>query len=338
MRIVLLPVFMFFLACAPVKSGNQGDVSATESVRDSISTETAEDIVEISEVDTTPPEGKYPRTATIAQQSALKALNKARLAVKLPVVNELAILNQAAQAHAAFVTNHCSEYDGLGLSPHEEDPSYGDDFTGTWPWDRTSAAGVGEVIAFYADPNAAVDAWVNTLYHRLLIFDMRLVEIGYGKSEGKASCPRPYGKTDVMDLGMGSIPTSVPDFIFYPPDGAIGMPKSFEGNESPQPPIPKGGYPSGTMITLQIQKNVQWLGHKITEVDTKRDIPHMAISNVPDTDAHVAEDPQSMSGINPYLALYPYAPLNPNTRYRVEVRINLAGENLGLATTFTTGE
>lgn len=298
----------------------------------------------MGDIDGITPSSRYPRSATIAQQTALKALNKARIAVHLPIVNEIASLNKSAQSHADFVTNHCVEYGNLGLSPHEESKSYGDDFTGQWPWDRTAAAGyhgmgVGEVIAFYADPNEAVDAWVNTLYHRLLIFDTGLLEVGYGKSIGRPTCPMPYKKTDVMDLGMGSSSASAPNWVFYPPDGAHDIPRAFDGYESPQPPVPKGGYPAGTMITLQLKTDrVQWTAHKITEVDTHWKVPHMAISNIPNKDAGVDNDPQAMSGMKPYLALYALDPLKPHTKYRVDIQMNLDGENLGLATTFTTGD
>ncbi len=294
--------------------------------------------------DTAVIKGKYPPSASPAQQAALKALNKVRRELGLSIADESAQLNKSAQAHADFVTNHCREYDGYGLSPHEEDPSYGDDFTGKWPWDRAAAAGyhgqgVGEVIAFFASPGPAVDAWVNSLYHRLLILDMGLQVIGYGKSVGQSSCPWPYGKMDVMDLGLGAPPQNAPRFVLYPHDGAVGVPRKFEGYESPQPPKPKDGYPAGTMITLQLRDSsrFQWTEHKIIELDNQWEVPHMAVSNVPNTDVGIEKDPQAMQGMRPYLALYPDDPLKPDTKYRVVIGINLGGQNLGVRTTFTTG-
>jgi len=340
MRRYSILFLILFFACAPTDSKNHNnsgnDAVITDTSKADLSEETSDSVVQTA--------GKYPASANPDQKEALFALNNARKAVGLPIVNELATLNKSSRAHADFITHHCLQYANLGLSPHEEDKAYGDDFTGVKPWDRMMAAGYkgngwGEVIAFYASPDASVNAWVNSLYHRLLIFDPGLLEIGYGKSIGPASCTGMFRKTDVMDLGLGAPSPRAPDHVFYPPDGGVDIPRAFEGYESPQPPVPKGGYPAGTMITLQMKTDrVQWLGHKITEVDTTREVPHMAISNLPNQEAGVDNDTHAMSGMKPYLALYAYDPLNPDTKYRVVIQINLNGENLGLATTFTTGE
>ena len=335
--VLWMAVFMvaILLACEPAArnpSGNMGDAY----------TESPDQGADAGLTDTQQ-QGTYPDSATLSQRMALQELNRVRALVGLPIVNEVAALNKAALAHAKFITRHCRQYANMGVSPHQEDSSFGDGFTGQWPWDRTAAAGypqtmgVGEVIAFVAAPTEAVDQWVDSLYHRLLIFDLGLKEIGYGKSKD-TNCTNLYGHVDVMDLGIGMPSPSAPAVVLYPPDGATDVPRAFNGYESPQPPVPKGGYPSGTMITAQLRDvRVQWTGHKLIEVDTKRDVPHMAVSNVPNPEAGVDKDPQAMSGMKPYIAIYAHSPLNPNTKYRVEIKMNLEGENLMVASEFTTG-
>jgi hypothetical protein len=62
----------------------------------------------------------------------------------------------------------------------------------------------------------------------------------------------------------------------------------------------------------------------------------MAISNVPF--GEIKQDPNAMEGLAPYVAIYAYDPLKPNTQYRVELKMNVEGEALSIASMFTTGQ
>ena len=133
--------------------------------------------------------GYYPPTATPQQIAALKQLNLYRVAAGVPPVDEDERLNQSSQAHAQFIVKNCSNYASSGLSPHDEDPGWGDGFTGELPWDRMKhfgyqAPGMSEVIAFLNSPAGSVTGWIDTLYHRLPLLDPTTIEVGYGGAAG----------------------------------------------------------------------------------------------------------------------------------------------------------
>ena len=279
--------------------------------------------------------------ATSEQITACRTLNKVRNVLDLDPVKLSKILNKAAQKHADFVISHCKDYGKSGLSVHYEDPSYGDDFSGKTPFDRAGAQGyagygVGEVIAFMDDPERSVYGWLETLYHRLLILDPSAIEVGYGHASVHKACPyQLYRHIDVMDIGIGG-GGKIGCFI-YPYDDQKDVPVEFEGYESPQPPAPPNGYPSGPIITVQcIGKGWKWLSHEIIDTQTHSSLEHVAISNQPNEEAGVKSDPQAMPYMPVYLALYTYRPLKPDHTYQVRVTYSRGGAKTTLQATFTT--
>ena len=181
---------------------------------------------------------------------ALERANQYRAAVDLPLlVNHEAII-AAATAHCEYYVNNAAPYDG-GLSPHEEQEGL-PGFTGVQFSDRMDAAAYDglpmfEVMAFINEPARSVDEWMATLYHRIPFVVPQTLEMGYGAAQvGMREC-------DTIDFGEN--PTSNPAWqgliIPFPPDGFSGVPTSWDGAESPQPPLPAGAsYPSGPILTV----------------------------------------------------------------------------------------
>ena len=274
--------------------------------------------------------------------AACEALNDVRLRVGLDTVDLNPALDEAADRHARFVLDHCDQYGSSGLSPHNESSAFGSDFSGADPMQRAMNAGyqgyaVGEVIAFVDDPEGSVQTWLNSLYHRLLILDPTAFEIGYGHGTVNKACRyRLYRHIDVMDIGLGH-GGGVECFV-YPEDGATDIPPEFNGMETPQPPPPPGGYPSGTIVTVQcLGKGWKWVSHKIVD-NGGQELPHVAISNIPSPEAGVQKDPYALTSMTAYLALYTYEPLRPGSKYTVEVEVQRAGQTTHIKSSFTTSQ
>lgn len=299
-------------------------------------TQDSPDVVDaVSEIEEIKPAGYYPPTATSEQIAALEQLNRFRNALGLPPADQDESLNAAAQAHAEYIVKNCDRYASSGLSPHSEDPSW-EGFTGTAPWDRMKHFGytapkMGEVIAFVADPLQAVTGWMDTLYHRLPLIDPATREIGYGLAV-KGACPGQFSRVDVMDIGQDS---NAPDVVvLYPPPDARPVRSSFDGAESPQPPKPPNGYPSGYIITVQFGARIGFkvLSHRLLE-EGYREVPHIFLAPYSDPANGITRDEYSDN----WIALYAHSPLKKGTLYTVVIDLERGGKPMHLQWSFTTG-
>ena len=277
---------------------------------------------------TAPTEGEYPPSAGKKQIEALGYVNDYRWMVGLPPVDELESINKAAQAHAFFYCTHADKYQSTGLSPHDEDQSFGEGFTGQSFFDRMLAQGYSgmggfEVIAFYNSPRKAVDGWMETLYHRIPIIHHDSGEMGYG-----SACGGPDA-IDVIDFGIPANlkhPVSSELIILFPYDGQVDVPISWDGLESPQPPIPPSGYPSGPIVTATFVSSMPQIEkHQILDPQAN-EIEHTWLT--PGSDQH-------LSGTET-VSLYPHAPLKADMTYRVRFTGNRDGTKWELMWSFTT--
>jgi uncharacterized protein YkwD len=264
------------------------------------------------------PAGVYPDNARDDQIKALERANWYRYQSDLPPMDMIDAINKACQAHCDFYVTHIDKYQSTGFSPHNEDASWGNGFTGVAPWDRMGHFGYGdgaaEVIAFVHNPTLSVDGWMNTLYHRIPFMNATLTSCGYGAA-GSGGWQN-SSKIDTMDFGWSDASGAkysgpVLEGV-YPPPGSSGIPPSFDGMESPQPPVPQGGYPSGTIVsvTWSATANFAVEEHRIWKDGTTTDLPHVWVD--PGNDANLA-------GANT-IALYANAPLEKGTRYWVEIK------------------
>jgi hypothetical protein len=275
---------------------------------------------------TTPYGGCAPPDSTTAQLEALSETNRIRSWINLKRVNEHPALNQASEAHCLCFVNHYNTVYAQGMSAHEEDISkegcYGVQF-----WDRMSHFGytgqaTHEVMAFLASPLGSVHTWAESLFHRLPFVDPHVFETGYGQASGElAHC-------DTMDFASGGPVDDNHDAI-YPYDGQVGVGPSWHGNESPQPPKPSNGYPSGPIITVTSPMGVDILVSKYNITDSNgADVPVVFVD-------HRIHDflPRTT-------AIYAQNPLNENSTYTVFMsgtRNNKAWEKTWSFTTGTTG-
>jgi uncharacterized protein YkwD len=273
----------------------------------------------------------HPESATTQQVTALKAVNDYRLLVGLSCIDENEIINKAAQAHAEYYVLHYNDYQKSGLSPHQENSAWADGFTGENFWNRMShfgysGAGGWEIIAFVNNPSKAVDEWMETLYHRLPIIHPYAKEFGYGNA-GKGMI-----KIDVMDFGQGGLSTDL-DYVLYPADGQINVPKTWDGMESPQPPPPPSGYPSGPIITVTFGSKLGFKisGHELTD-DTGNAVDHMFLAPFANSELNIKKDQM----LDNEIAMYSNKPLSPKAKYNVSIAVERGGKNLEIKWSFTT--
>ncbi|MBM4372409.1 MAG: hypothetical protein FJ098_12190, partial [Deltaproteobacteria bacterium] len=280
--------------------------------------------------DRTPsPDVPVPPDASEGQIRALEHLNALRAGLGLGAVAGSEALNEACQAHAQYYLYHCENYEETGLSPHSENPDWPEGFTGVNFANRVLHFGYGgtpgwEVMAFVGDPMAAIDSWMETLYHRIPFVDPGTADAGYGGLT--SGCQWWATGVDVMDFGRGPDTSGEP--VPYPAPGQTGVPASWDGMESPQPPLPAGSaYPSGPVITLSFPAGA-------FQIDS-----HRLLGPGPVEVAHQYLDP----GSDPHgylertVALYALSPLQEGTTYTVELKGLWKGADATWQWQFTTG-
>ncbi len=184
-----------------------------------------------------------PYSPTPEQQRALARVNWHRQIAGIPPVRASYALNMAAQAHATYDVIHRDTHEEVHSKPG---------FVGAWPSDRARYfgydGGVGEDMHFIGDPVAAVDGWMETVYHRNLMMGYGFEDMGYGTAQNGRH------HTDVLDMSSRtwSGPSPATRLIYtYPADGQNDVPHLWVGKELPDP-LPDKPKPVGYPVSLYI--------------------------------------------------------------------------------------
>lgn len=276
------------------------------------------DVVEAPDDEGGPAPGFAPESARDDQVAALDRANFYRWQSNLPPLDMIEGLNLGAQAHCDYWVKHIDQYGSTGLSPHQENPAWSEGFTGQEFWQRAEHFGyayaASEVIAFVHNPDLAVDGWMATLYHRIPFMSAQMVALGYGAAESGGW--QNSTKIDTVDFGTRDASGKAymgPELEgIYPPPGSSGIPVLFDGMESPQPPPPPNGYPSGTIVSVTWSSNAGFKvdEHRIWAEEDQVDLPHVWLD--PGNDGN-------LSGAAT-IALYPNKPLDEGKRYWVHIK------------------
>ena len=272
---------------------------------------------------------EIPGDASESQIRAIEKMNALRALLGVGPVAGSEAINQAAQAHANYYLFHCTQYEEAGLSPHSENPAWPEGFTGENFANRMNHFGYlgspgWEVMAFVGDPEGAIDSWMETLYHRIPFVHPSTKDTGYGIAA--PGCQWWASGVDVMNFGRGPDTTDQP--VRYPWPGQTGVPKSWDGAESPQPPLPQGAsYPSGPIITLTFPAGAFQIGsHRLLD-PTNAEVTHQFVD--PGSDPH--------GFLSQTVSLYALNPLQGNATYTVELQGIWKGAETTWEWTFTTG-
>ena len=175
------------------------------------------------------------------QEQAIARLNELRAHAQSPPVQGDPALRQAAAAHAAYFALH-------GFTGHRQEPVR-PGFTGATPADRMKAAGFtgacsGETASSLGDdPVAAVEALVNSVYHRTVMLNPALTRVGYGQSAG--------GSVFVFGGCLDGAP-ELERLYVYPGAGQTAVPLSFKPSTERPNPLPDAAGYVGSPISIGV--------------------------------------------------------------------------------------
>lgn len=258
--------------------------------------------------------------------AAFDRLNELRQSAGLGLLAQAVSLDQAAQAHAAWIVAN----DSLA---HEETAGT-PGFTGTHWWDRAEAAGYvpvegAEAIVSPSHGAQGVDALVNSVYHRAGLLAFEPVDVGIGWTGAAAAhtamplvieVTRP-GADAVRSAGQAAQP-GLHGVAIWPVDGAVGVPLAL-GQEVPNPVPSQDVLSLGSPVSLTVDEEttIAVASFVMSNAATDAVVPGRVLSN--------ASDP---NGLLPrsFVALVPLSVLAPATTYRVVFT--------GSTTGFATGE
>jgi hypothetical protein len=232
-------------------------------------------------------------------------------------------LDTAAQAHADYMLANNV------LSHDEQQGASG--FTGTWAWDRAAAAGyscngcsIGEVVAFGVGPAAAVDIWVDSVYHRVPFTSQSWLAGGFGRA----------GLYTGMTI-VSSYPEVADKAVIYPVNGQIDVPTTFDSDTEwpdPAPGLGLVGYP----VTVTVSSTSLAQGNPYNPFG-------IAVSDVsfldPDGEPvdHLLLEPDTDNYLYFTVSLLPTSPLQADATYEVDLTITWAGDQQRLVSSvFTT--
>jgi hypothetical protein len=270
--------------------------------------------------------------ASESQLTAWEAFEAVRMEAGLPMPRQDDALNAASQAHADYFALHAAQYESTGLNPHEENPAWEEGFSGTGIGERLSfhgasgGSGWGEVMAFTGTEAAAVHGWVDTLYHRIPFVHPNTTSWGFGIANGGTKC-------EVMDYSLGTaVALGATNWevaghlgVPWPAPNATEVDTSWNGAESPQPPLPQGeSYPSGPIITLSFASGTALSLTSATLSSPVGDVPVQV--QTPDNDPWLSST----------WSLYAYAPLDAMSTHTVTVEGIVNAEPYEASWIFTT--
>lgn len=269
------------------------------------------------------PEPVVPTSASAEQREAAELLAEIRAAIGLPMPEQIDGINAAAQAHADYYVAHAAQYAAAGLSSHSENPAWAEGFTGESPGDRLTFQGVtpgnwSEVMAFSGSPAGALNGWMDTLYHREPLVLPNLARWGFGMARaGKA-------QTEVIDATNG--PTDAMGPALWPVPDAPSVARSWNGFESPTPPLPSGEkYPSGPIVTVTFERSVTLSFDEASLTSADGGAVPIQIQT-PENDPYLGST----------WGLYAYSPLAAGTRYTARFSGRVDGEDATFQWSFTT--
>ena len=248
------------------------------------------------------------QAAVDRQTVALATVNRYRQLAGLNPVTSSSIIHQSALAHA-FYTFFNGALPGIrDLGIHKEE-SGGQGYVGDNVLSRAQHFGypqrsMAEVITHRNDAAAAVNDWIDSVYHRIPLMRADLLELGYGDAY--------LGPMTVQVMDMSYRESATGRVIVYPVANQMNVPTAFNGNEIPDP-APNANYPIGYPVTATFDRNARvTIGAFHLRDPSGADLPGVTLQPS-------AADMENSFG---YLA---NVPLRPGTTYTADLSYTLNG-------------
>ena len=257
--------------------------------------------------------------AATAAAKALATVNATRAQAGLPAVQLDPHLTDSATSHTYYWLFNNATPSVAGLGIHQETPGL-PGFSGAGIGQRAVAFGysterTAEDITHRGSPTAAVDDWVNSVFHRFPILRPDLVAIGYAQAE--------VGTINMQDMEFGYAAPGSAAPVPYPAPDQSQVPADFVDNELPDP-VPAGharttGYP--VTVTFAAGDSVTLTSFTLSGPDGA------ALDAYPLAPAFSTENSAS---------LLPAAPLRTATTYTAHIAATVDGRAYDKTWTFTT--
>lgn len=250
---------------------------------------------------------------------SLNVINTYRKWLGIPALTVDPHLQRAAEAHIEYYRLNFGDPNLAGMGLHYETVGQ-PGFSGETFQDRAEAAGykgwVNENAGLSGSMLWSLDWFIATVGHRLTLLDPRYQHIGM------AAIDNGDMRFEIIDLGTNVwVEDTTPDWSAWPPDGATGVGLSFDG-EAPDP-FPSAAYPVGYPISLKYFGVGDLTFSKATISTGGQMLPSFAEIGTGwlsrDTILLCAEDP-----------------LEPGTRYDVQIQGHANGERFTTNWSFTT--
>jgi tetratricopeptide (TPR) repeat protein len=252
-------------------------------------------------------------------ERALGDVNAARGAAGLPPVHLDGRLSASARSHSYYwlFNNLSSTVSGLGI--HMETPGLRG-YSGQTPGARALAFGypnarVGEDIDHRGGPVAAVDEWVNSVFHRFPIVRPDLVAVGYGEARA--------GPLLIEDLEFSFALPQAAQPVVYPGAGQPRVPAFFVDNELPDP-VPVGkprATGSPVTVTFGAGVSVRVTSFSLSDSGGRTLAAYSAVPSESDENS---------------AWLLPVQPLDPGSVYTARITAVVDGRPFARAWSFTT--
>jgi hypothetical protein len=196
-------------------------------------------------------------------------------------------LNAGADGHCAYFAANAGT-PACVANPHVEVDGCAAFYAANWDERERKGGYTGspdsENMHFVGDGAGAVAGWLDTIYHRYPLLN-----------------------------------PSASTLVVYPYDGQTGVPLSFSGAESPAPPAPPAGWPSGYPIVVYLRGEVSTIS--VTDTTTGAVLPTQIVPKL-------SWQPNAVF-------FYTDTPFAPATTYEVEVTGN-NGADFTKTWSFTT--
>jgi len=249
-------------------------------------------------------------------ERALIQLNAYRRAAGLESVKLDPVLSRGCLAHAEYLVKNSRHPSTEGLGAHDENPQ----LPGFSEEGRKAARAAN--ISFGHPPLAAIDCWVNSLFHRIPILDPTLKSVGFGHSQGGR-----WRYITVLDVERGRDRSKTDKIVCFPAEGMTNVPLALQPGETPDPipkdPDKRAGYP----ITITFP-----LGAKVSAAAATLVLDNQEV----DAWLSTPEQPVDARFQRNTLGLIAKEPLLPGRTYTVNASAQVDGNEWKQSWTFTT--
>lgn len=255
------------------------------------------------------------RNALQIGASALDRINSYRGMAGVSAATAHPALMQSAAGHVAYYDLNRADPSLAGMGLHDQRPDAAG-FTGASMGDRARSAGYQSAAvtenAGFGGLDAAIEWHMNTVNHRLPLIHPSALDMGMAASR--------VSGFNVIQVGLRRDPSNMTLPSVYPPDGAAGIPVSWDGAEAPDP-APGIRRPLGYPLTAAfgVNQRIEWrtielrnAAGEVLEISTPRKDWMRAV------------------------AIIPHRPLEPGQTYTATIEAVADGRVVGRTWTFAT--